>query len=411
MSEVNVKTNLKLFPWQLQVMFNLKEHWKGYIHVVKSKRQCGKSILLQVILLRTAIEQRGTTSICLCPTLEQARKIFDGCKKVIKPTKLYLRHNDTQLYLRLTNGSLIMFKSAEQKDTLRGNTVTGIYCVDEAAYIPDDIFFETLPWINVSQAPIVIFSTPSHKSGFFYDYYMSGMGNEPNILSYDWTSFDTSELLPPEKLEEYRKKMPANKFRTEYLGEFEEFDSNTFGDFSSAISDVVDETLPTFMGIDFGTGQGQDDTAITVFNSKRQMRKIYHFNDKDETETVRFICDVIEEFRPVRVKCEVNSIGSIYFGLIQKELNRRGLRTNLMRFVTTNESKENLVDKFKVAIQNNEITILPDPVLKLELEMYECVINKNNKRIYNAKTGFHDDCVIATLIGFDAVSSGNYCIR
>ena len=81
----------------------------------------------------------------------------------------------------LRNGSTIFFKSAEQKDGLRGYTVTGIYVVDEAAFISDEVFFETLAWVNVSQAPVVLCSTPKHKTGFFFKYYMLGLSNEPNI--------------------------------------------------------------------------------------------------------------------------------------------------------------------------------------------------------------------------------------
>ena len=177
MTEVKITSNLKLYPWQLQVTNELKTHWRGYTHVVKSKRQVGKSIMLESILLQTAINKSKSCSICLSPTLEQARKVFNDVKKVVKPTKLYSKHNDLQLLIMLRNGSTIFFKSAEQKDGLRGYTVTGIYVVDEAAFISDEVFFVILSWVNVSQAPVVLCSTPKHKTGFFFKYYMLGLSN------------------------------------------------------------------------------------------------------------------------------------------------------------------------------------------------------------------------------------------
>lgn len=37
------------------------------------------------------------------------------------------------------------------------------------------------------------------------------------------------------------------------------------------------------MGIDWGTGTNEDDTAIAVFNEAREMVALHHWNDKDET--------------------------------------------------------------------------------------------------------------------------------
>ena len=328
---ITVKSNLKLYPWQRQVVDTLDTHRKGYIHVVKSKRQCGKSIMLESILIQTAINKAGSTSICLSPTLEQARKVFREVKNVLKPTKIYSRHNDLQLIIMLKNKSWIYFKSAEQRDGLRGYTVNGIYVIDEAAYIPDDIFYDTLAWVNVSLAPVVIVSTPNHKTGFFYKYYMMGEGNEPNVFSYNWSEFDTSALLPDDKLEEYRKQLPATKFKTEFLGEFLDLEGGVFGSFDSIILD--------------------------------------------------------------------------------KAIKAAGLHVMLLKFNTTNESKERLINNFQVAIQNKEVTILDNNTLKIEMDMYEMKVNQNGKRTYNAASGYHDDCVMAMLMALDCISKGTYFIR
>ena len=124
---VKIESNLTLYPWQRDVINNVFDiqYRKGYIHVVKSKRQVGKSIMLELILLKTAVENPKSVSICLSPTLEQARKVFKEIKNVIKASKIYRRHNDIQLYIQLLNGAEIMFKSAEQRDALRGYTVRG----------------------------------------------------------------------------------------------------------------------------------------------------------------------------------------------------------------------------------------------------------------------------------------------
>lgn len=405
-----VKSNLKLYPWQLQVFSELKQSWKGYIHVIKSKRQVGKSILLQSLLLQTAINNAKTVSILLSPTLEQARKVFNACKTVLQPTKIYKKHNDLQLVLKLTNGSEILFKSAEQRDGLRGYTVTGILCIDEGAYIPDDIFYEILAWVNVSQAPVIICSTPNHKTGFFYKYYCLGFENGNKIISYNWSEFDTSELLPDEKLEQYRKEVPPSKFKTEFLGEFLDNEGGVFGDYSHIINNIYNVSGNCYFGIDWGTGQGQDETAIAIFNSDRQMIGLYHFADKDETETIKYIISLIKQYKPLKVQVENNSIGAVFFGLLDKAIKAEHLPVMLLRFTTTNDSKERLINNFQVAMQNNTVQILDNPTLKVQMDMYEMKTTNNGKRTYNAANGYHDDCIIAMLLALDCISKGTYII-
>lgn len=411
MADVVIKSNLKLYPWQLQVINNLKESWKGYTHVIKSKRQVGKSILLQSLLLQTAINKAKTTSIFLSPTLEQARKVFNACKNVLQPTKLYNKHNDLQLYIRLRNGSEILFKSAEQGNGLRGYTVTGILCIDEGAYIPDDIFYEVLAWVNVSQAPVIICSTPNHKTGFFYKYYCLGLENGNKIFSYDWSAFDTSALLTDEKLEQYRKEVPPAKFKTEFLGEFLDNEGGVFGDYSGIINNNYGTEGNCYFGIDWGTGQGQDETAIAVFNDERQMMALYHFSDKDETQTIDYIINLIKKYQPLKVQVETNSIGAVFYGLLDKAIKANDLPVMLLRFTTTNESKERIINQFQVLQQNKQVTILDNNTLKVQMDMYEMKTNANGKRTYNAANGYHDDCIIAMLLALDCITKGTYVIR
>lgn len=412
MAEIKINSNLKLYEWQSDVINSMKSHWKGYTHVIKSKRQCGKSILMQSILLSTAINNPKTVSIYLAPTLEQARKIFDTIKAVITPTKIYRKHNDVRMFIKLTNGAEIQFKSAEQREALRGYTVTGIMCVDEAAYISDTIYFDCLAWVNVSNAPVLICSTPRHKTGFFYNLYTQGCSEIiGKVISYNWSSYDTSALLSNEKLEQYRKDVPAAQFKTEFLGEFLDNEGGVFGEYDGIISNEYTPNLNLYMGIDWGTGTNQDETAICIFNSNKEMVALYHFSDKDETSTIEYIIKLIKQYQPLKVQVETNSIGQVFYGLLDKAIKQNGLPTMLLRFTTTNESKERIINNFQVAIQRREVTVLDDVTLKIQMDMYEMKVNNNGKHIYNAPTGYHDDCIIAMLLAFNCITTGSYMIR
>lgn len=409
-----VKTDLKIFPWQAAVLDGLRNEWKGKIHVVKAKRQCGKSVLISFILLMAAIEKKNSVSICLSPKLEQAGKVYEAVKNTLITSKLYKRHNDNSRMLWLINGSQILFKSAEQKDTLRGNTVTGIYCIDEAAFIPDDIYYMTMPWINVSQAPIIMVSSPDYKTGFFYNYYTHGLSGDDgydNVEVYNWCDFDTSDLLSLETLERLRKTTPASKFKTEYLGEFLDSEGGVFGDYSQVLENEIEPYEYCYFGIDWGSGQGQDETAIAIFSNKKQMIGLYHFSDKDATQTIDYIIELMKKYQPRRCQVETNSLGQVFFDSLRFNIKNNRLPVQLNGFTTTNESKERIINNFQVAIQNNEVKILNDETLKIQMDVYECKVNNNAKHIYNAKQGYHDDCVIATLLAYDCLTRKMGVIR
>lgn len=402
----------KLFRWQSDVLHTLLSHWSGTIHTIKSKRQVGKSVLLENILLKTAIEHKSSDSYVVSPTNAQASKIFGELLKAIKNTPVYRGHNSSSLIITFSNSSHIYFKSAEQRDNLRGYTVTGILCIDEAAYISDDVISDILPWVDANRSPVVFTSTPVGRQGMFYEFYMEGQAdNKDKYFSYDWSAYDTSALLSEERKEFYRRKLPKQKYTTDILGEFLDGDSSVFGEYGDVMSDYYNpNNALIYFGIDWGSGVGGDETAIAIMNSERQMIDIVHFNDKDETQTINEIIKLAVKYRPQKITVETNSIGRVFFGLLDKALKGGHLPIQLKGFNTSNDSKEKIINELQVAIQNKDITLKDSAALRTELSMYEMKISSTGKHIYNAKNGHHDDLVIATAICLHSISNGNYSL-
>ena len=384
----------------------------GRIFVVKSKRQVGKTTMAENILLKVAIEHNRTLSCLVEPTLDQARRVYKEMVKAIDETPVIKRKNDSLLELELINGSTIIFKSAEQRDNLRGFTVTGILVVDECAFIQDDIFDILQPTTDVHSAPILLISTPKLKQGFFYRYYSAGAaGDNPNIVSIDFNQFDTSFLLSREKLEQYRTMMPKAQFTTEYLGEFLDSDSVLFTNIKECVG-KPGEGRELYIGIDWGSGAGGDYTSVAGFNENKQMEFIDYFNDKSTFEQARYIADilVLNGGRVKNILAESNSIGTPMIALLKDELEKRGKRdiSHLVNpFVTTNSEKVRLVNQLQVALEQKAVSLLDDRGLLLQLAAYEATYNpKTNNVSYNAPQGLHDDNCISTMLALDALESG-----
>lgn len=308
------------------------------------------------------------------------------------------------------------FKSAEQKESLRGYTVNGILCIDEAAFIDDDIFYILLPWVDVHKAPILICSSPFMRNGFFYKYYCRG--GESNIVAIDWCDpqyqSDINILLPPERLEEYRRMLPANQFRSEYLGEFLDDAGSVFTNYLNCVNPHI--ILPTdrlYVGIDWGNGGDNDDTVISILNQNAQQVYLGYWNNLSTTQQIDKLVSILEPIRKqiALVEPELNSIGTAYTDLLKNRLQK----TNIEGFNTSNKSKNEIVAQMQVAFEQQEVEILDDDKQLKELGTYMVEFNPKTRNVtYNAPQGMHDDICIALMLSYDALKKGgrkgNYSI-
>ena len=178
------------------------------IVVCKSSRQKGKSFMIANLLLYYSINYANTKNYCLSPSFKQAKNIYQVITDAIIKSGVVKAKNKTDLIITLINGSTINFKSAEQRDQLRGYTADFV-CIDEAAFIPDSIFHIVLPWTDAKKAPMLIVSSPFTKNGFFYQYYNYGLNHQFSTTTIDWSDEKYKEsieqILPSSKLEEYRQ--------------------------------------------------------------------------------------------------------------------------------------------------------------------------------------------------------------
>ena len=408
---ITIRNNVNWYEWQSDVIRGVFKSGPGSIHVVKSSRQCGKSVMCESIILKYAVD-KPCISMYLSPTIKQARKVFKEIVSAISQSSVFRKSNESFLEIYLANGSTIAFCSAEQGENLRGYTVSGVLIVDEAAYIDDEVFNAVLPTTDVHQAPIIIVSTPRFRSGFFYNYYMDGLDRKVRgVYGYDWAVYDKSKILSPERLEFYRKRMPRTKFVQDYLGEFCDLGFGVFGEFEQCLWKPDNpSTEGCSIGVDWSTGVGSDETAIAVFNSNKEMIDLVHFNDLDDIQTINEILQLVAKYHPTKIIAELNSIGRVFFNILQRRLAETGYSGSLRGFNTTNASKQKIVNKLQVAIQNQECKILKDEQLINQMGQFESKLTGAGKVTYAASKSNHDDLVMAMLLGFEGLSTGSYCI-
>lgn len=398
--------------WQQEAHKALAEHASGLTLVVKAHRQVGKTLFVCNALLYNSINYSGSVSYYISPTWTQSRKVFREIVKSLRDVPIVASSNETLLSITFINGSEIYLKSAEQSDgALRGFTCKkrGLLCIDEAAYISVEVFANVLNYTNVNNNNVIIVSTPKFESGFFYDLYCKGLtGEDKNTIAIDVNQYDTSMFLPEEKKAFYKTTMPTLMYQTDILGLFIKEFSEVFGDFSHVCSNKFDtENKEYYMGIDWGTGSGGDRTAISIFNGLKQQVALHYFDDKDPNQTIEYIMNLVEEYRPKKVTVEKNSIGDVLGKLLKKQLQK--YKNTIFRFFNTdNKSKNRIVGQFQVAINNSTIQLLNDTELKIEMSNYQVEKTNMNKTTYNAASGYHDDLTMASMICWDSIVNKGY---
>lgn len=394
----------------------------GYIIPVKAKRQIGKSFLIEQELLRHSINYPKSVSVCVSITFSNCKKIFKELYNGIKNSGIIAEINKEDMTITLVNGSEIVFKSAMQREQLRGYTVKngGILCIDEAAYLSDDIFGIISPWVDVYNANILMVSTPRTKDGFFYDYFTEGLKGEGCVKTFDLNDFDTSFLLSPKKLETYRKLMPLAQFTSEYLGCFVDelggvFDikRNVWIPFTNSGYNEI------FLGIDFGTGKLGDYSAVSGFDASGRQVFLEYTNTLSPSEQIDWIADIIlNKLDPKKIKkifAESNSIGNVYIDLLRKKVESSlGNNVKIEEFTTTNDTKREIIEYLISRIGNESVKLFDDNEQYREFSMYMMEITPSGKVSYNSQLGAHDDCVMASAIALYGIKklekTGKYSV-
>lgn len=399
--------------WQKPVHKAIAEHPTASTFVVLAPRQTGKTMLITNELLRASINNRNAVSLCISITLDGSRKIYRDIVKATENSGAIKKKNDSLLTIEFITGSIIYFRSGEQRDTLRGLTIKngGLLVVDECAYIDEEFFYSVLlPMTNVFRANILLTSTPRFKTGFFYTYYEKGKNEDPGVFAFNFTDFDLSKYLPEDMLQQYKQVMPKNQFISEYLGQFLDGDSLLFENYKDRIL-PPGTTTRVYIGIDWASGTGQDRTAISVINQAGEQIFTASFNDKNTTQTVDYIEELIKRYKiynPV-IWAEVNGLGKPYCDLLKDR------KIKVTEWTTSNQSKNELVAHLQVAFEQQKISILGDERQIDELGYYEADYNPKTRVVtYNAPRGLNDDTVVALMISWEAYLSANrygrYCV-
>lgn len=298
--------------------------------------------------------------------------------------------------IHLANGSVIVFRSAEQGDALRGDTINFAF-VDEGAFIPKSIITEiVMPMLTRTQGRMCIISTPNGRN-WFYDMFNEGQKpeNADNIISVRADYRDLADEDVTKVIMQMKKNMTKSEFAREVLGEFVS-DASLFSDVEGRIipeGHKVDMLCDRYIGIDIGVVN--DYTVLTCINKRCEVIDIDRFNMKEEDMTYKEYIDRIKAFiikhnhRLVCAYFEINNKDLLYDELTSDERMYK-----IEPFNTNISSKPKMINHLIKLFEEGKILIPNYDVLIAELYAYSSKTNPITGRVQFQNVGeAHDDTV------------------
>lgn len=375
---------------------------KGQIPIHKSKsrfriatcgRRFGKTYLAINELVKQALTHSNWMTWWVAPTYNQSRIAYRIITANFDGVILNKRESPS-MEIQWLNGSITQFKSSERGDTLRGEGVHFLV-VDEAQDVRDEDWYASLrPTISDKPGSALIIGTPKRIGHWFHT--MFTRGRDPNWPDYESFNLKTSDnpIIAPEEIEEARRSLPERIFRQEYLAEFVEGESAVFRGIQKCVKGSFQEPeAGRRYRIGWDVAKHQDYSVMFVMDEEtRHVVAWDRFNQVDwELQVSR--CEALSlKYNRAPVLIDSTGVGDPIYEMLRK----RGVPVEGYKF--TNTSKEQLINRLSIAIEQEEITFPKIDVLLDELLIYEYEITKSGSIRYNAPEGKHDDCVIALAL-------------
>src|SRR5262249_45002526 len=142
--------------------------------LILASRQVGKSSVISVLALHTAVFRPGSLVLLLSPSQRQSAEIF---RKLLDAYRVLGEDApsvaESTLMLQLANGSRVVSLPGKE-ESIRSFSSVSLLVIDEAARVSDALYRSVRPMLAVSGGKLVALSTPFGKRGFFYEEWHGG---------------------------------------------------------------------------------------------------------------------------------------------------------------------------------------------------------------------------------------------
>jgi hypothetical protein len=356
-------------------------------------RQCGKTTTVAVKAIYYTYTNPGATVLVASPSMRQSTIMLDRIQELIE-NSFILRQGvakQTRTEIHLLNNSLVVALPCSE-NLLRGYTANLIVC-DEAAFMPEQTITQVMfPMLSTTGGTAIFLSTPWGKNHFFHKAYTN-----PNYSIHTAKSTECP-LITPEFLQEQKRILPDQIYRSEYLAEFTE-PAYCFFPYD-LIRNCIDPTLEQisdltiaphaeyYAGVDLG--KLNDHTVIAIIKHDQDPLKLVYIHeyplDTSYSHIMGELANANKRMQFQKLLIDQTGVGEP----ITEELKNQDI-TNTEGITFTTQTKEKLLNNLKLAMQKNKLRLPYNRQLIEQINQQQYEYTKTGHLTFTHPQGTHDD--------------------
>ena len=218
-----------LYPKQRDAIFD-----PARISIIEANPKAGKTVACLAWLFERALEGKpGQQFWWLAPVFSQSEIGFR--RMSAKVPVAYRKPNQSKLMLKLINGTMIWFKSADHPEDLFGEDVHAAV-LDEASRMREEAWMTVVTTLSHTKGPVRIIGNVRGTKNWFYKLArVAEAGGDPEMAYHRITARDAAEagVLDPAEIERARQRYAnlgkEGVFRQLYEAEAHDESENPFG--------------------------------------------------------------------------------------------------------------------------------------------------------------------------------------
>ncbi len=313
------------------------------------------------------------------------------------PQQLIEGENKQEMIMRLINGSIIMFKSAEIPGHLRGEAVNFVV-VDEAAFISSEAWQSLMTTLTQTKGKGIFISTPTGHNEF-YEMFKRGLDDKTGEFKSFTFPTSANPHVDPVEIEKMRQRMPVSAFKRDYLAEFiDDFGMAFDGDAISACTrgELEEPRKGEVYYVGADLGRHNDATVLVAIDVTSRHVCGFKYIEPGSQDW-----DMIQEevrafstyWNNALIMLDSTGVGDpIFDELFNLGLNVEGYQLG------GNAKKNALIQRLAIALEQGRVSFPKIGVLEKELRDYGYKTSETGMIRYNAPSGKHDDSVIALAL-------------
>jgi len=317
-------------------------------------------------------------------------------------------NDEKTIYLR--GGCTWELQSSDRIESILGRGYDWLW-VTEAPYHEDSMWYNAVvPMLRRvhRHGEAIIEGRPLGPDSYFEKLFELGQNDHPEVASSQRTTFENPDM-DKSKLEYDLENLPEDVFRQEYMAETVADEGATFRNIGNCVSGELEEPKDGYtyvMGVDLG--KQRDFTVLTIMHPGRRRVVGWRREGKTDWTTQKEIIQAEQaKWNDARIMLDSHGVGDP----ILDDLRKAKLKVTPIK-LSSLQAKADLINKLRVAIENETVHFPPISQLVRELKIYRRTsMGRTGKALemdrFAAPSGFHDDCVISLALAFSGCAGGD----